>query len=269
MLPNYGILELLAQSVEVTYPFKRGNFVGAQRRRLRCPPCFVESSTGSNVFAAIEEVLPHFSLDALLRHAQSGVKFVCILMNTDLASSLVRLKCELLRRICEHNRREDVSGYVMLLSIDCGSHVLHREIEAAFSTHELIPFLYSVSFSLSLPDAYSSVARHLEDLVREDLSTNFFPGLEPPSREHQLHTATIASVVLLRADLARVSQGANDSHAKAKDMLADFIGFFNGNTAAARIEHFCYHAGCCSSVDGRLANSGLHGLHGNCSAHST
>ena len=78
MLPKSGILETLAQTVQIIYPLKRGSFVQVRRRKLRSPTCFLQNSTGSNMLAALEASPAALSIANLLKLARTGLKFIFV-----------------------------------------------------------------------------------------------------------------------------------------------------------------------------------------------
>ena len=105
MLPKYGILETLAQTVQIIYPSKCGSFVQVRRRKLRSPTCFLQNSTGSNMLAALEASPAALSIANLLKLARTGLKFIFLAIGADLAASNGRMKCEVARRLHAHNGR--------------------------------------------------------------------------------------------------------------------------------------------------------------------
>ena len=110
----------------------------------------------------------------------SVVDVVVLFIGSDLASTCTRAKQEVARRIGQHNAQAKAigAGVVILLNGQCISHILHREIEHCFGTRTLIPKLYSVAFSCSLPANFSRLATAVQVVVGEDLAVNLFSGLE-------------------------------------------------------------------------------------------
>jgi hypothetical protein len=124
----------MAQSLKIFVPYKRRGRSCVSKQVLRCPPCFLQNSTGSNIFAAVDTAIPALNLQALMEYAMSGVGFVILTITADLASSGGRMKCEIGRRIVTHNEEVLVNslrlgGVILLIDSQCGAHILHREIE--------------------------------------------------------------------------------------------------------------------------------------------
>ena len=137
-----------------------------------------------HTLAALDAFVPALSIDNLLKLARAGVKFIFVAIGADLASSHGRMKCEVARLLCAHNRDNDALGVVIMVDVKCCAHILHRETESGFSTLEFIPRLYSVSFSMSLPGTFSGIVQNLEAVVREDLALCFYPRLRPQAWRH-------------------------------------------------------------------------------------
>ena len=90
-------------------------------------------------------------------------------LGSDLASACGRLKLEYARQAEQHNilSLRTGGGVVIILQGQCIAHVLHREIEAQFSSKSLIPSLYSVAFSCMLPGVVEAIGRHTQESVRK------------------------------------------------------------------------------------------------------
>lgn len=130
----------MAQSLKIFLPYKREGRTCVSKQVLRCPPCFLEHGTGSNIFTAVDTAIPSLSLQALMEYAMSGVEFVILTITADLASSGGRMKCEMGRRVVTHNEAVlgssvPLGGVLLLIDCQCGAHILHREVEA-FSRHD-------------------------------------------------------------------------------------------------------------------------------------
>ncbi len=125
----------MAQSLKIFVPYKRQGRSCVSKHVLRCAPCFLQNSTGSNIFAAVDTAIPAVCLQALMEYAMSGVEFVILTITADLASSGGRMKCEMGRRVVNHNEAVlwnslRLGGVILLIDSQCGAHILHREIEA-------------------------------------------------------------------------------------------------------------------------------------------
>jgi hypothetical protein len=241
---------MMAQTGCLAWPVQHGDFTAVEQRDLLFPPCFVERTNGSTIFAAVEGADPSLDIDKLIALTYT-VPFVVVFLGSDLASSCQRMKQEYSRRIRAHNLIADSIGAVVILLVDgpCVAHVLHREVEAAFDTHKLIPRLYSTAWSVSLPSFYSNIISALHRIVEDDLSVGFFPGVCSPSRESQEHAANLAELSLVSYKFARGAwEDGGEASDKSEAILADFKRLLNGDLRAPRIEHYCHAPGCC---DGR------------------
>ena len=123
--------------------------------------------------------------------------------------------------------------------------------KGVFGTASLVPKLSAVAWSASLPDTFSLVARALEDIVREDMSTGFFACVRPPCDETLKHTRTIADLTINRVMITRGQHDEGDQvREDLQQLLDDYLDIFNGCTREPRIQHFCFKDGCCTSGQG-------------------
>jgi hypothetical protein len=139
---------------------------------------------------------------------------------------------------------------------NCRLTLTHRpSLQGVFGTASLIPKLYAVAWSASLPDTFSLVARALEDIVREDMSTGFFACIIPPCDETLQHTRSIAVLTIKRVMITRGEHDEGDQVREDLQLLFDdYLNIFNGCTREPRIQHFCFKEGCCTSAAGILHN---------------
>ena len=118
-------------------------------------------------------------------------------------------------------------------------------------TAPLIPKLYAVAWSASLPDTFSSVARALEDIVCEDMSAGFFAFVIPPCDETLQHTRSIAVLTIKRVMITRGQHDEGDQVREViQQLFDDYLDIFNGCTREPRIQHFGFKEGCCTSAAG-------------------
>jgi hypothetical protein len=246
-LPSCGIVEMLAQTGCLAWPQQHGEFCAVERRDLLFPPCFVERTNGSTIFAAVEGADPSLDIEKLIGLTFT-VSFVVVFLGSDLASSCQRMKQEYARRIQAHNFIADSigAGVILLMDGPCVAHVLHREVEHAFDTHKLIPRLYATAWSVSLPSVYSHIVSSLQRIVEDDLAVGFFPGVAPPSRVAQDHSEVLAKMTIMRYTHARGTWEDGDAASDTSVALfEDFKRLLNGDLRAPRIEHYCHSPGCC------------------------
>lgn len=67
----------------------------------------------------------------------------------------------------QHHNKSSLSaggGVIVLIEGSCIAHILHRELESHFATKSLIPNLYSVAFSCSLPGVVEAIAQTVKDV---------------------------------------------------------------------------------------------------------
>jgi hypothetical protein len=185
--------------------------------------------------------------------ARSVVKFVILYIGSDLASSCGRLKFEVARRALEWNAVAGPDeGRIIIVDGQCSAHILHRELEAVFSTVQLIPRLYATAFSCSMAGNFAKMVQHLESIVRKDMETGFHPRMAPPSLAAQAHTKSLAEVCILRIRLVRARH--EDGSQVPDDLQAlhdEYVALFNGDIRRPCIEHFCHGEHCCEGSSGR------------------
>lgn len=259
-LPGHGIAELMAQSGSVAWPeVVASEFCAVHRKQLVFPPCFVSRTNASTLYAAMELADASLQLDALLKLTEA-VDVVVLFLGSDLAGSCSRAKQEVARRVLEHNRQASQMHCSVVLLFDghCVGHVLHREIEHCFCTRKLIPKLHACAFSCSLPANYSRILKSLRSIVEEDLRTNFFPGLAPPSEEWSHHTKVLGELTLLRCRYVRGQVEDGDYVNPALYQLhCDFVRLMNGNPKLKVVQHYCHQEGCCGNRDRATAVSDI------------
>lgn len=110
----------------------------------------------------------------------SAVDIVLYFVGSDLASACARAKQEIAYRFRQHNKvAVQINGGVILcIDGQCIAHILHRELEAAFRSKELIGRLYATAFSCSVAGISNNVLETLQSIVEDDLRTGF-PQLAP------------------------------------------------------------------------------------------
>jgi hypothetical protein len=252
-LPKFGTVELMAQSFRIHWSVKLEDFMSVESRQLRMPVCYLARSTGSNMLAALHAACPSIDFAHLRLIAQLGVNFVFLYVGSDLASSGGRLKFELARRATEYNQaRSAHEGCIILVDGQCAAHVLHREIESAFSTVQLIPKLYATAFSISMAGTFARVVQHLEAIVRRDLVTGFHPHMRPPSDDALSHTKALAEVCILRVRYVRArTEDGSVVPDDLQQLFDEYLNIFNGDLRRPRIEHFCHDVHCCQDASGQ------------------
>jgi hypothetical protein len=154
-----------------------------RREMLQFLPQYLESGNASTILHALEHSFGPLSLSEL-KELSSTVGLVIVFLCSDLAASNIRMKLALAAQVREHNiavfEGYSEGGYLVLLAGICCSHVIHRIIETTFRTASLIPNLHSLAYSASIPGNYVALLKALEQVVAQDLSSDFFPQTRPP-----------------------------------------------------------------------------------------
>ena len=128
-------------------------------------------------------------------------------------------------------------GFILLLDSQCIAHILHREIESIFSTKSLIGKLYATSFSVSLPGSFASIYTAIRDIIAEDLSGFFYPGLAPPPGLAG-HAERLAHMTLLRTVSGSGLINIADAEDSVIGLIGEFCCLFNGDLRADRVQHY-------------------------------
>ena len=140
LVPSHGIVELMAQSGCIAWPEERDAFVVQQRRNIFFPPKFLQGTTGSNIFACLQQAGAGLTFEKCFEMT-SFVDYVVLILGSDLAASCGRAKHEVLFR-CKHHNEGALragQGVVVFIDVQCAAHVIHREIEGHFASKELSP----------------------------------------------------------------------------------------------------------------------------------
>ena len=172
------MIEMMAQSASLAWPQRIEQLVAVNFKRLFMPASFLQSTNGSTIFAAMEQVDANSSVPALLS-LLSHVMIVVYFVGSDLAGANGRAKMEIARQFKENNQMAkllDSQGVAILIVGQCAAHILQREIEASMlRTKELVSKMFAVAWSCSLPGTFAKVAITLKKIVAADLEIGFFP----------------------------------------------------------------------------------------------
>lgn len=183
-MPGRGVLELLAQNIEVSIAC-RGSVLS---HKIILPPCFLENTKGSTIFAATERALPGFSTDDLGRLATTGaVPYIFIGEVPDACKANRRKRAEVIHRLrdinnifvtpiegcCVHailgivnatSAPEDLSGDIHAAAVVHSSVSNHLKVVSAFKRHFEDNFVWNVD-----EDPNPEWAAHIKDILRETL----------------------------------------------------------------------------------------------------
>ena len=112
----------------------------------------------------------------------------------------------------------------------------------------MIPKLYATAWCSSLPGIYAKMVAALEAMVRQDLATHFFPGVEPPATDLSWrYTEAILDFTLMMCKTDRASKivDESDHQAELKALATEFKHLENRDLRQGFISHYCYLPGCC------------------------
>ena len=93
----------------------------------------------------------------------------------------------------------------------------------------------------------------LESIVREDLGTHFFPGLEPPADMSWRYTEAVLDFTLLMSKTNRSSIDGADHQEELQALATEFKHLLNGDMRKGRLAHYCYLPGCCQGRQREVA----------------
>ena len=226
------------------------NFVIAPRQTLKLLPTFLESTTSSRQFSAMEAACGSISLEALVQMTHR-MKCVVISVESDACPSLVRAKYHIGEICAKHNLTAVAKGHgtIVFIEVRCLGHFLHNLMERAFRHTQIVPRLYDVCWCCRTPSIYSCIFEALEAIVKEDLTNGgFFPHLAPPApvAGRQGHTVDLVRLI--------VKGQRFDTKARHEDLMLptdeeelmrELSTMCNGDWGQRRLQHYCMGADCC------------------------
>lgn len=268
VLPRYGIVELLAQKGTIAWPELVGeHFISVSARPLQFAPCFLQRGTGSCILAGLQRADPGLSIEDLLA-LTSSVKHVVFFLGSDMAASCGRAKLEVAHRLRAHNRFAGLLGYGRVLFVDgqCVAHALHREVEAAFNTKQLIPKMYAVAWCSSLPGVFASIMSALRAVITADMRYGFYAGVEPSHDDStRQHVATLIDISFLRQKFVRAAWEDGESVSDEwQDLVNEYKKMVNGDPRKSFVEHYCWEDNCCCGRQVSVCIDKLTDLFGRC-----
>lgn len=182
-----------------------------------------------------------------------NVKWVSVVLNSDLCSANSRLKHAVGYDLSLHNERalDNNGGVVLLIDAACNAHIIHGIVEKTFALPKLIPKLYSVAFTLSVVKHLPPIFRALQKIVDEDLQLGFFPDTAP-NPAHVRVAEQLIDMTILRPLVTRGRETTTHDVAherRMRDLAATLKELLNGNWAEPTIQHYCHQPGCCANRD--------------------
>ncbi len=246
-----GTLQMFAHSGSITFeaPHTSVDFMVRHRIDMMYPPRFMTTNNGSSIFAALEKANPKLQWKHIQDMAEHA-SLIVLSFTADLDGANNRAKFKYQELVKEHN--EEVrqgtrpGGRIAMLDLDCKAHVLHAGVGHIYRLERLIGKLHSTAFTANQSGFYALLSMATGEIVREDIESNFFPGMLPP-QEWRTHNERILKLTLLRhqvtkADSNVVHMGKQDDDALAARMLDTINILWNGEA----LGHCCFQPGCCA-----------------------
>ncbi|CAK0899533.1 unnamed protein product, partial [Prorocentrum cordatum] len=265
--PRAGVLHIMAQTLRVTWTegeAERDVLAGLGFEAARdlpgdlrsespvMPYVFMGSKGASTLWEGMEAGTKDLNWEGLVRLSKC-LKMLLYSMGSDLDSSNQRLKLHVLSLVRDHNKRAQeceggAVGVIAVLDMICLVHVLHRVVEKAFGTEELIPRLHSVCFMSGETGRSEMMLKVLKGIIVHDLEHGgFCPHARPPLGATE-RSSQILNMTLLRSIYTR-GRLLSETMAKNQDYLLELgnalLEVANGDWRVVGFQHFCYKPGCC------------------------
>ena len=189
------------------------------------------------------------SLDSLKEYARRGVRISLICVG-DMASSNVRNFMEIAAQVVKLNcelAAGGAPGRVFFFPVICMSHIIHGNFRKIFSTRELVPKLFHLSFALKFAPRFTALQKALAEIIEEDLSRGgHYYGVEP-NVAFRAHTQRIIDLTLRRPLRTHAADDVNafvetDGETKTEQAVAwkeeKLLTYFSGDISQPRCEYF-------------------------------
>ena len=247
-LPQHGVVEILAQQMEVHCRTQTGRM----SRTVLVGPRILQNQRASCLITAVNKGVPQFSIDALNKMcAEAGYTGYLIFMETpDNAKA-----CK--RKVYATMQRLNKSQRVLFVAGGCAAHKLQRIVLHQEGAKTMVGDLYAIKYVAESPAVLNRLRRVLEDMVEEEL--DIIPSdkvSEADAAKWLSHTNEVLEHTLLRQlhhTRARLDQSSGqdcdavfedgvgkDSLLKRKSMILEMC---NGDIKRRRFCHI--EKGCC------------------------
>lgn len=231
--PSFGIVELLAQTADVSVVSDDGTWSGF---KIFIRPQILERSNASTLYTAVDTAIPQLSDQGIVEMCRH-IPFMWCNSQPDGCSSTRRERAA--RQDARPSNCFDLSG-----SSSCVPHQGHRIVASREKT--IIGDVYSTHFTCSQTARQLALQRQLWHLVDSELDISY---AEPDPAWRRNNLIVVTRTVIRRQLFEPTGTSAEwmENEIAEHPFALKLINHLNGDWALPRLVHHCN--GCCSDLD--------------------
>ena len=233
--PQRGVVELFGQYCKITFMTTEGEL---HSRDIDVPPCVLQHMGASNIYTAVEKMVPSLSTEKLKSMVDANeLEWVMLCETVDNHGANLRKMTFTALQLPQR---------ILFFGHGCDVHRLTRIIASALPEAKLLGDIYSVRVVTSLTSHYNTLCRELHKLIEEELVV--FDA--QPSTESQAHASRVLKVTVQRREQLRGRLSGNDfehvesrHHDLLKQRVRNLVDLL-GDIRIPCLTH--YERGCCA-----------------------